>query len=229
MRDGFENAAQDRRALIRNIFRDGERSHAKRAVADQIPVRAVAGPCAGCAGVLVDGQYGVERFGDDRIANRGALFRRERVVEPVVTDGEGTGHLGGIDEARGIPVFEGCGGIEFEHGAAQPGIAAGKPVHEGERGDAVDCVPGLGLQARPGELVLNGWDGQEPVAFFFEVAVYAPGDGVFAGQNADAVEIGIEQNQARVGGPELMERIVVRSGTLVRRTLIGLRKRRQAG
>ena len=101
----------------------------------------------------------------------------------------------------GVPVFEGSRCVEFEHGAAQPGIAAGEPIHQGQRCDAVDCAARLGLEARPGEFVLDGRDGKEAIALFFEVAVDAFGDGVFAGQDADAVEIGVEQNQARVRGP----------------------------
>jgi len=110
--------------------------------------------------------------------------------------------------------------VQFEHRAAQPGIAAGKPVHERERSDPVDGAAGLELQARPGKLVLDGRNGKDAVALLFEIAVDAFGDGVFAGEDTDAVEIGIEQDEARVCGPELMERI---GG------VGGLRQRRQAG
>ncbi len=47
---------------------------------------------------------GVESLVDDRRADRVAPRLRPVVVKPVVADGAGVRHLGGVEEVRGMPV-----------------------------------------------------------------------------------------------------------------------------
>ena len=46
-------------------------------------------------------------------------IRSQRGVEPVVSDGEGVGHLRGVEEVARIPVGEGGRGAHFPEGAGQ--------------------------------------------------------------------------------------------------------------
>jgi len=51
-------------------------------------------------------QAGLDAFFQNRLPDRGAGGGRQRVKQPVVAEGHRGGHLGGVEEVRGIPIRE---------------------------------------------------------------------------------------------------------------------------
>ena len=73
-----------------------------------------------------------EAFGAEGGGVAGALFLIQVVVEPVVADGDGSGHFCGVEKVLGIPVLQGACGIEFENGTGEVFfVAAESPRHRG--------------------------------------------------------------------------------------------------
>ena len=68
------------------------------------------------------------------------LARRlvEVVVEPVVADGDGEGHLAHIEEVGRIPVLERADGAQLRDGAVEVSLVAVEAIRHGKRGDTVE-------------------------------------------------------------------------------------------
>ena len=62
----------------------------------------------------------------------------EVVVEPVVADGDGEGHLAHVEEVGRIPVLERADGAQLRDGAVEVRLVAVEAVRHGERGDSVE-------------------------------------------------------------------------------------------
>ena len=106
--------------------------------ADLRPVVAGIGPPVT---LVINGFGGFEGFLDDGAFAHRALLRCESVVEPIVTGRHGAGHFRGVEEVRGIPVFQGAGGLEFGDGSLPeffPAANAPRPaaVHNVVKGEA---------------------------------------------------------------------------------------------
>ena len=229
MRRGFQNTAQNRGAFFGRVFCHCQRAHRKRGVADKIPVRGVIDTPD--AGLLIDRDHLVQSLRDNGVANSRPLVGSERVVKPVIADRTGVSHLGGIDQSAGIPVSERGSGVHFLHGASKPRVAPGEPVHERERNDSIDGAPRLYLQPGANQPVFDWWNGEKPVAFLFKIAVNVLSPIVLPNQKPNAIEIGIDQDEARVGRPKLSQRIAIRGraqvGMKIRLSERGLGQRGQ--
>src|SRR5581483_2207818 len=101
---------------------DGESAQRNAAVADQVPVVHRRGP----EFVLLVGFDGfIQSFFSTGAAEERAVFGAEILVEPVIADGEGVGHLSYIEKVRWVPIREGSGGAKFGDCAIQIfGLAA---------------------------------------------------------------------------------------------------------
>jgi hypothetical protein len=107
-----------------------QRSQAEAAVADLVPVIRRLHPPAEFPGALVGPQAGLEAFIPDGPGQDGPLLRRPGVVEPVVGNGKGMRHLGGIQKVIGVPVGKPGGRVQFLPEALGIAVAALQPLEE---------------------------------------------------------------------------------------------------
>ena len=143
------------------------------------------------------------------LAEQRAVFGGEVRVEPVVADGEGVGHLGGVEEVRGVPVGEGGRGEHLGQRAVEIAAVAVEAVEERQRVDAVEAAAAFIEQARPDQLVLDGRLGEDARRLLLELRVHLAGEGVGLEQAADAFEV-------RGGGDEARMRLAQRGERLLR-------------
>ncbi len=198
MRNGIDGVTEYRAAFVIGRFvvtRDGQRAKPHARVADDVGVVVIANPC-GFA--LIDRQHGVERLARDSVAKQHAVFGRERVVKPVVSDGEGVRHLRGIGEYRRVPVAEARRRTKFGDCTPKIGITLCDPIHQSERAHPVENPAADSAQARPCKFVLRRRSREKPLTLLLEIQINAVRERIVANQTMQAIEIGIQQNQARM-------------------------------
>ena len=139
---------------------------------------------------------------DHRPADRRAVFGAQDVVQPVVADGEGVGHLGDVQEVRGVPVREGGGGQQLLAGTGRPAPVAVEAVEQGQRHHPVEDGPADSEQARTDQDALGGGLSQQARAVPQERVAEGAGGDVGGQGAADAGLVLGEQHQARMAEPQ---------------------------
>ncbi len=161
--------------FVGRVVADGEGGENEAAVHDGVPV---VGLGAGEGGAL--GEGGVEGVAGEGGAELGAAGFAQPVVQPIVTDGDGGGHLGGVEKVVGIPIGKGGDGGEFGPGAFRVAFVAEEAVGEGEGADLGEGGAALGEQAGADEFVRDDGLCEKPV-----------------GVEAQAFQQGVEKRIAR--------------------------------
>ena len=135
-------------------------------------------------------------------ADRGAILGAEGVVQPVVADGEGVGHLGDVQEVRRVPVREGGGSQQFLAGAGRPAPVAVQAVEQRQRHHPVQDGPADGEQPWADQHALGGGLGQQTRAVPKERVAERARDDVGGEDAADTGLVLGEQQQARMAEPQ---------------------------
>ncbi len=117
---------------------DGQSPDPDAAVADLVPVVVARHPPAVTDLAAIALQPRQKPLLQHGRADFRAPLRRPGVVKPVVGDGEGVGHLGGVEEMAGIPVGKTGGGVEFGPYAFDADPVAVEQIDKRQRVDAVE-------------------------------------------------------------------------------------------
>jgi hypothetical protein len=91
-------------------------------------------------------------------------------VKPVLSEGGGLGHFGGVEEMRGVPVGEGGDGPQVAPGRLGVALVGRLAEGQGQRAHSMQAGPADAEQADAiGDLVTEGRNLQEPVGFLKDV------------------------------------------------------------
>ena len=115
------------------LVRDGQRAESQAAEADLIPVVVIGLPPIVRVGGI---QSRLEAFLQDGLPDGRARLRRQRRVEPVISQRQRGGHFGGVQKMGGIPVGKPRGGEHVLLRAVEEDLFAGDVVGETAQFDA---------------------------------------------------------------------------------------------
>ena len=137
---------------------------------------------------------------DDGCPKQRALLGRQVRVQPVVPEGHRGGHLGDVEEVRGVPIRERRHGAHLGGGPRQHPSIAFEEEQPGKRGDTLERQTALREQLRSHQHTLD--DGLVEDAHGSRDQRVAPlaGTGVGGHACANAHQVGLEDEQSRMGG-----------------------------
>lgn len=149
----LERVPQHSAALGRLLVGHRQRPDRDAPVTDLVPVEPIHRPPAL---LLPDWKRLVDPLLHQRLADPGPILRRETLIQPVVADGKGMGHLGGVEEMRGIPVGKSRCRAQLPNRPLQVLLLPVQAVEQPQRVEPVQTAPALRQQPRPNQPILDG-------------------------------------------------------------------------
>lgn len=138
MDDPGPRATEDLARQVRLVLGDGQRPQGRPAEADLVPVVPPRLPAVVTRRRI---ERGPQPLLDDGPPDGRARVFAERVVQPVVTEGQRRRHLAHVQEVGGIPVGEGGGREHLALGASRERSLTGRAIGEGKRQHALQRCP----------------------------------------------------------------------------------------
>ncbi len=155
-REVDDRAVDDPRREVGLGSPQGERARDHPRVADLVPVVVVGDPA------VAPGERGFDAEPEDRLAGRPQRVRGQAVVQPVVTEGDREGHLGGVEEVRRVPIGKRADREKFGLGAGGEERIVGEPARRGEGRDAQQRFARNREQAATGHDMRHRFGREEP-------------------------------------------------------------------